>query len=443
VGRVIRALKHGFNAFAYEDEHKLGPEYYGGMSGSPRQTRTNYRFLNDKSLIGSIYNRMALDLSSVEFFHCKLDENDVAVEIIRDGLHDRISLDANIDQSAQAFKIDAAMTMFEIGHCALVPIDTTLDPNTSTSYDIQSMRVGRVVNWRARRVTVEVYDDRETDGKGNPINGGIVKQLTMPKDQVCIIENPFYTVMNEPSGTLQRLLRKLSLLDGMDEAAGAGKLDLIFQLPYTVRSETRKKQAEERRADLRSQMREDELGIGYIDVSEKVIQLNRPIDNKLLTQIEFLTAQLYTNLSLTPEILNNTASKEVIDRYYDRTIEPIAEAMRLEMKRKFLTKTARTQRHSIEIYRDPLKLIPVSELPEVADKLIRNAVVTANEFRPKIGFRPSKDPNANKLQNPNMPIDDQLAGAPKALPASEKLKATPLRKKEVENPNDRGLRRIV
>jgi hypothetical protein len=405
------------------------------MSGSPRQQRNPLRYLNDKSLIGTIYNRLALDVASVEFFHCKLDDNDVAKEVIRDSLNDCISLDPNIDQSAQAFKQDIAMTMFEIGHAAIVPIDTTLNPSESTSYDIKSMRVGRVVGWYARKVTVEVYDDREVDSGGAMVNGGIVKQLTLPKSMVAIIENPFYSVMNEPSGTLQRLLTKLALLDSIDQAAGSGKLDILFQLPYTVRGEARRDQAEKRRNDLRTQMKDDELGIAYIDVSEKVIQLNRPIDNKLLAQIEYLTNQLYTSLSITPEIMNGVAARDTINNYYDRTIEPISNAIALEMKRKFLTKTARTQRHSIEIYRDPLKLIPISELPEVADKLIRNAVVTANEFRPKIGYRPSSDPNADKLQNPNMPLDDQLAGVQQAPP--------PLQLAKKEEPDVDGLRRIV
>lgn len=432
MGRPVRALKHAWNAFV-DGPRDLGPQYVGGSSmGSPRQQRSPMRYVNDRSLIGSIYNRMAIDLASVEFFHCKLDDNDVASEIVRDSLHDCISLDPNLDQSAQAFKADIAMTMFEIGHAAVVPIDTTLNPVESTSYDIKSMRVGRVVGWYPRKVTVEVYDDREVDASGAMVNGGIVKQVTLPKSMVSIIENPFYTVMNEPSGTLQRLLVKLSLLDTIDQAAGSGKLDILFQLPYTVRGESRRDQAEKRRNDLRTQLKEDELGIAYIDVSEKVIQLNRPIDNKLLDQIEYLTKELYTNLSLTPEIMNGTASRDTINNYYDRTIEPIANAMALEMKRKFLTKTARTQRHSIEIYRDPLKLIPISELPEVADKLIRNAVVTANEFRPKIGYRPSKDPNADVLQNPNMPVHDQMPAA-----------APPLQIAAKEDPNAPGIRRVV
>lgn len=436
MGRVVRALKHGWNAFA-DGTKDSSPQYVGGsMSGSPRQQNRSVRYINDRSLIGSIYTRLAIDVSSVEFFHCMLNDNDVAEQIVRDTLNNCISLDPNIDQSAQAFKQDFAMTMFEIGHAAIVPVDTTDNPTETSMYDINSMRVGRVVGWYPRKVTVEVYDDRDVDKVGAMVNGGIVKQVTLPKSMIAIVENPFYSVMNEPSGTLQRLLLKLSQLDDLDSKMASSKLDILMQLPYTVRGEARRDQAEKRRADLRTQLVDDELGIGYIDVSEKVIQLNRPIENKLLGTIDYLTKELFTNLNLTPEIMNGTANRDTINNYFDRTIEPIANAMALEMKRKFLTKTARTQRHSIEIYRDPLKLIPISELPEVADKLIRNAVVTANEFRPKIGFRPSSDPRANELQNPNMPVHDQPAG-PNAVPDPKVL---PLGKEE---PDVAGLRRIV
>ena len=404
MGRVIRSLKHGWNLF------KDGPQdssYGGGYTQSPRSGRSPARYFSDRSFIGSIYNRLAVDFSQVEFIHCKLDENDVAVEIVRDDLHNCLTLDPNIDQSAAALKIDYAMTLFEHGHAVLVPIDASMDPMHSSSYDIKQLRVGTIAAWHPQHITINVYDDRDVDGDGEPVNGGIVKQRTIPKEWAVIQENPFYTVMNEPNGLLQRLITKLSLLDTIDEAAGSGKLDMILQLPYTVRGESREIQAEKRREALRKQLRDDELGIGYIDVSEKVIQLNRPIENKLLDQIEVLADAVMAELGLTKEIMNGSANQDTINNYYDRTIEPIANGMALETKRKFLTKTAVTQRHSIEIYRDPLKLIPISELAEVADKLIRNAVVTANELRPKIGYRPSDQPGANKLQNPNMPDEDQ------------------------------------
>ena len=411
MGRVIKSLRHGWNVFKNPPE----PGFGAGPSYQHRQSRRAIRYYNDKSIIGAIYTRMSVDFSNVEFFHAKVDENGIADKIVDDSLNERLQLEANIDQSAQAFKQDLALTLFEEGVAAVVPVDANLDPATSTSFDIQSLRVGRIVAWFPRRVTVEIYDDREVDEHGEPVNGGVVKQVTVEKRYTAIIENPFYGVMNEPSGTLQRLLRKLSLLDGIDEAAGSGKLDIIFQLPYVVRGDSRREQAEKRRQDLATQLKDDELGVGYIDASEKVIQLNRGIDNKLLMQIEVLYDKLYSQLGLTEEIMNGTAKRDTLNNYFDRTIEPIANAVALEFKRKFLTKTARTQGHSVEIYRDPLKLIPIDELAEVADKLIRNAILTANEFRPKIGYRPSSEPSANQLANPNMPLSDQdtSSSAPK------------------------------
>ena len=409
MGRVVRTLKHGWNVFKNPPE----PGFAAGPSMPVnRRQRSSARYFNDRSIIGSIYTRLAVDFASVEFFHARLGEDGVPLEVIQGDLQERLTLDANIDQNAFSFKVDLAFSMFEEGVIAVVLTEASLDPSVSTSYKIDAWRVGRIVGWHPRRVTVEVYDDRETDDDGEPVNGGIVKQITLPKEQVAIIENPFYSVMNEPSGTLQRLIRKLAILDSMDEAAGSGKLDLILQLPYAVRGTNRQKQAAERRSDLRQQLKDDELGIGYIDISEKVIQLNRQVDNKLLAQIEYLYNQLYAQLGLTPEIMNGTADRNTINNYFDRTIEPMGTTVALEFKRKFLTKTARTQKQSIEIYRDPLKLIPLDQLAEVADKLLRNAAITANEFRPKIGYLPSKDPAANQLRNPNMPMDDQVPSEP-------------------------------
>lgn len=416
MGRVVRSLKHGWNAF--RDSPTPGYTNLPAPRSARRTNAQNVRYYSDKSIIAQIYTRLAVDLAMVEFYHAKLDENDVATEVVRDALNDCLTLDPNIDQTAMIFKIDIALTMFETGQAVIVPIDTTINPAISSSYIINSMRVGRLVGESARHVVVEAYDDREVDADGNMVNGGVVKQVTFRKEDVAIVDNPFYGIMNEPSGTLQRLLRKLAILDAIDEAAGSGKLDILIQMPYVVRGDVRREQAKQRREDIRNQLRDDELGIGYIDASEKVIQLNRPIENKLLSQIEYLYNQLYAQLGVTPEIMNGTANRDTINNYYDRTIEPVANAIALEIKRKFLTKTARTQRHSIEVYRDPLKLIPISELAEVADKLIRNAVLTANEFRPKIGYRPSTQPGANLLMNPNMPVDDQAA------PVKEEVKET-------------------
>lgn len=409
--QIKRELKHGWNAFRDAPQDS---SYGGGYTQSPRSNRSPARYFSDRSFIASIYNRLAVDFALLEFYHAKLDDNNVATEIVKDGLNRCFTLDSNIDQNAFAMKVDFAMTLFEQGTSCVVPIDCDMDPLKSASYDIRDLRVGTVAAWHPRKITMMVYDDRETDDAGQPINGGVSKQMTLPKDMVMVVENPFYSVMNEPNGLVQRLLTKLGILDSIDEAAGSGKLDLILQLPYTVRGESRQKQAHDRRDDLRAQLKDDELGIGYIDVSEKVIQLNRPVENKLLDQIEYLMNAVMAELGITREIMNGTASKDTINNYYDRTIEPIAWSFSLEAKRKFLTKTAVTQGHSIEFYRDPLKAIPISELADVGDSLIRNAILTANEFRPKIGYRPSDQPGADKLMNPNMPDEDQAAagGAP-------------------------------
>lgn len=411
MGRVARQIKRRWNLFQDAPQER---GYSGGMSLPPNRNRGGYgRGFNDKSHIWSIYNRMAIDGSSVELIHVETDENGVAIKLAKDSLHERLTLDPNIDQNAQALKHDYVMTLFEHGYAAIIPIEADMDPLDGDSYDIGQLRVGTIVGWFPRHVLVEVYDDREVDSDGQPVNGGVSKQIKWPKDKCVIVENPFLTVMNTPNGLLQRLIRKLAILDGIDEAAGSGKLDLIFQLPYTVRGESRTSQAEKRREALREQLMDDELGIGYIDISEKVIQLNRPIENKLLDQIELLFKTVRSELGITEEIMNGSADTDQINNYYDRTIEPLMNTLALEIKRKFLTKNARTRGHSIEIYRDPLKLIPLSELAEIVDKLRRAGVVSANELRPKIGFMPSTQPGANELKNPNMPDDDQgLGGKP-------------------------------
>lgn len=408
MGRVIRRVKSSWNIFR---DAPQDAGYSAGRSTSPSAQRSRVNYYNDRSIIGSIYTRLSVDLSQILFYHAMTDPaTGVVKSVVRDSLNQCLTLRSNIDQTSQFLFQDAALTMMEYGVCAITPIDADMDPLESSSYDIETMRVGRIVAWFPRKVTIEVYDDREVDENGNPVNGGITKQVTVPKDQVAIVENPFANVMNAPNGTLQRLIRKLNLLDGIDEAAGSGKLDLIFQLPYTVRGASRQEQAAKRRDDLYQQLKDDELGIGYIDVSEKVIQLNRPIDNKLLDEIKELYALLFSELGLTPEIMNSTASQDVINMYYERTVDPFATAIALEMKSKFLTQTALTQGHSIETYRDPLRLIPIGELAEVVDKLLRNAAITANELRPKIGFMPSADPRADELANPNMPTEMQPGG---------------------------------
>ncbi len=425
MGRVIRGvrrltapapeMKHagGGNAKvnAFDERPRDGGWTHGPSAGGNGGGSNFYRqIFSDKSMIGSIYNRIAIDVAGVEFYHAMLDEHqDIPVEVVRDSLNERLTLEANIDQNAFAFKQDKVLTMFHNGVVAVCPIETSADPDHTASFNIGSLRCGPVNTWYPRQVTVHLWDDREVDSKGQPVNGGVHKDLTFAKAQVAIVQNPFYEVMNKQNGLLQRLLRKLEILDGLDEAVGSGKLDMIMQLPYAVRGAKREDQAEKRREALRSQLKDDELGIGYIDITEKVIQLNRPIDNKLLDQIETLFKKVMDELGMTPEIMNGTASSDTLNAYYDRTVEPIATAFALEYKRKFLTANARTRRHSIEFFRDPLKLIPSSEIGDVVDALRRNEVVTSNEIRPKIGYFPSKDPAANVLGNPNMPVEKQNA----------------------------------
>jgi hypothetical protein len=415
MGRVLRTLKHGWNLFQ-DSPPDLGGAH--GWTGSPRTNRSAPRVFNDRSFIGSIYTRLAVDVASVEFYHAKLNKEGIATTVVEGPLNNCLTLDPNIDQTAFALKIDAALTLFEQGVIAIVPVNATMDPLESGSYDIKDLRVGTIAAWHPRKVTLNVYDDREVDDEGNPVQGGVVKQVTVRKQDVAIIENPFFEIMNKPNGLLQRLLAKLALLDQLDEDAAGGKLDLIMQLPYSVRSQSRQDQAKARREELRTQLKDDELGIGYIGSEEKVIQLNRPVVNNLVEQIDTLFKKVMDELGITDTIMNGSADRATINNYFDRTIEPIATAIAQEIKRKFLTKKARTEGHSIEIYRDPLKIIPIDELAEIADKLIRNRVLTVNEMRPKIGFRPSEQEQANQLFNPNMPAEDQQSGVtpPAATP---------------------------
>lgn len=415
VARKAREFMHKWNLFE-DTPIDLDGFYAGPMVPNSRPNRSgSARHINDKSFVTSIYNRIGVDVSMVQFYHAILNEDGVPVDVYDDSLNNCLTLSANIDQTSQGLFLDAALTMMEQGIVAIVPMNADIDPISSGSYNIEDMRVARVVGQRARKVTIEVYDDRETDEDGKPVNGGVVKQVTVPKEQVALIENPFFSVMNEPNGTLQRLMRKLAMLDGIDEAISSGKLDMLIQLSHSTRAPALQKQAEERRDALRQQLMDDELGIGYIDVNEKVIQLNRPLENKLLEQIQMLMKIAYDELGITPEIMNGTATADAINQYQDRVVEVICNAFALEMKRKFLTSWARNRtsgRHSIEYFRDPLRLIPISELAEIVDKLRRNGVVAANEIRPKIGLRPSKQPGANDLSNPNMPDKDQGGALP-------------------------------
>lgn len=416
MGRVTRRigeLLHGVNQFDQDRRADATWEHGLSMAHDSGAMNTSPRFYRDRSMIESIYVRLAIDVAMVDFIHVMLDkDNDTPVERVRSMLDERLSLRANIDQTAFQWKFDMAMTMFKHEVAVLAPIETTYDIAQTDSFDIQSMRVGTVSSFYPRRVLVNVYDDRERDAAGNPVNGGIRKDLLFEKSEVCIVQNPFSGVMNAPNSVLQRLIETWAMQDTQNREIASGKLDMLIQLPYVTRGAKRQGMAEKRRQELREQLQGDELGIGYIDASEKVIQLNRPVNSQLPDQIDKLYQQALDQLGLTPGIMNGSASADELNAYHDRTIEPIVTAMQQEMKYKFLTQNARTRRHSIETYRDPLKLIPIGELAEITDKVLRNEAITANELRPRIGYFPSKDPKANMLGNPNMPADKQIQPKP-------------------------------
>ena len=383
-------IKHAWNAFINQDNSNT---YIYTSNGSYyRPDRVRLTRGNERSIITSIFNRIAIDVASVDIRHCKLDDNDRFKEIIGSSLNSCLSLEANIDQTARAFIQDAVMSMFDEGVVALVPVDTTKDPNNTSSFDILTMRTGKIVEWYPRHVKVSVYND----------NTGKKEEILINKNNVGIVENPLYSVMNEPNSTLQRLIRKLVLLDTIDEQSGSGKLDLIIQLPYIVRSEARRQQANERRKEIERQLTGSKYGIAYTDGTEKITQLNRPVENNLMKQIEYLTSMLYSQLGITQSVMDGTADEKTMLNYNSRTIEPIISAIVDEMKRKFLTKTARSQKQTIMFFKDPFKLVPVSDLAEISDKFTRNEIATSNEIRQVIGWKPSDDPKADELRNSNI-----------------------------------------
>lgn len=385
-------VKRLWNAFTNRDPTTNYTYSSMGSSYSYRPDRPRFTRGNERSIITSIYNRIALDVAAIEIRHARLDDSGRYKEDINSGLNNCLTLDANIDQTGRAFIQDIVMSMCDEGSVAIVPVDTTDDPTMTNSYDIESMRTGRITQWMPRHVKVEVYNDRT----------GRKEDLILPKERVSIIENPFYAVMNEPSSTLQRLKRKLNLLDVVDEQASSGKLDLIIQLPYVIKSQARRDQAESRRKDIENQLSGSRYGIAYTDGTERITQLNRPVENNLLKQIEYLTNLLYSQLSINQSIMDGTADEKTMLNYNNRTIEPIVSAIVDEMKRKFLTKTARTQGQSILYFQDPFKLVPVADIAEIADKLTRNEIATSNEIRQTIGWKPSSDPNADVLRNKNL-----------------------------------------
>jgi hypothetical protein len=390
-----KRLMHAWNAFQDNDQTKTQMQALG-PSFSYRPERTRPRIFNERTLIGAINTRLAIDAASVAIRHVRLDENGDYQEDMDSNLQDCLTVAANVDQEARQFRQDVVMTLFDYGVAAIVPVDTTLNPKITGAWDVQTMRVGQIINWYARHVTVRLYND-------DPEKGGIREDVTLPKDMVAIVENPLYTVMNEPNSTLQRLVRKLALLDDVDEQSASGKLDLIIQLPYVVKTETKREEAQKRMKEIEFQMKGSQYGIAYVDGTEKVTQLNRPAENQLMNQIQYLVTLLYTQLGLTPEIMNGTAPEVAMVNYYARTIDPILAAITEAMARTFLTKTARSQGQAIIYLRDPFKLLTLETLATVADVLSRNTILTPNDFRSILGRRPSKDPNADKLMNRNMP----------------------------------------
>lgn len=376
-----------------------------GPVSSFRPDRIRLSGGNERSIVTSIFNRIALDVSTINIKHCRIDDNGRFKESINSSLDNCLNLEANIDQTGRAFMQDVVMSMLDEGCVAIVPTDTTLDPIATTSYDIQTMRTGKILEWYPNHVRVRVYNEKI----------GKQEDIKLPKSMVAIVENPLYAVINEPNSTMQRLMKKLVLLDAVDEHTRSGKLDMIIQLPYVIKSDARKAQAEKRRKDIEEQLK-GPYGIAYVDGTEKVIQLNRPIENNLMTQIEYLTKLLYSQLGITEEILNGTANEQTMLNYNSRTIEPIVSAIVDEMKRKFLTKTARSQNQTIQFFRDPFRLVPVNDIAEIADKFTRNEILTSNEIRQIIGMKPSNDPKADKLINSNL---NQAKNATEEIPMEE------------------------
>ena len=390
-------IKHGWNAFLNRD-----PTYnyrdLGGPSYGYRPDRMRFTRGNERSIVTSVYNRIALDAASIDIMHVQLDKDD-RFESIRDSaLNECLTRNANIDQTGRAFIQDVVMSMLDEGCVAIVPVDTTFNPDVTNSYDINTMRTAKIVEWYPAHVKVNLYNDRT----------GRKEDLILPKKTVAIIENPLYAVINEPNSTMQRLIRKLNLLDVIDEQSGSGKLDLIIQLPYVIKTDARRQQAEQRRKDIEMQLAGSKYGIAYTDGTERITQLNRSVDNNLMKQIEYLTSMLYSQLGITQAILDGSADDKTMLNYYNRTIEPIVSSIVDEIQRKFLTKTAITQKQAIAYFRDPFRLVPVNEIAEIADKFTRNEIMTSNEIRQIVGMKPSKDPNADELRNKNLSQSNEM-----------------------------------
>lgn len=392
----VSRIRHAWNAFLNKDPTTTQSNYSYGSYYRPDRVRLTRG--NERSILTSIINRIAIDVSSIDIYHCNLDDNNRLKDVRTSGLNNCLTIEANIDQSARAFKQDIVMSMLDEGCVALVPVDTTINPAQTESYDILTMRTGKVVEWYPTKVKVNVYNDRT----------GKREDLILNKSSVSIIENPLFSIMNEHNSTFQRLARKLVLLDAVDEQTSSGKLDLIIQLPYVIKSQARKDQANERRKEIENQLAGSKYGIAYTDGTEKITQLNRPVENNLMKQIEYLTSMLYSQLGITQSVMDGTADEKTMLNYYSRTIEPIISAIVSEMNRKFLSKTARSQKQSILFFRDPFKLVPINDIAEIADKFTRNEILTSNEIRQIIGRKPSEDPKADQLVNSNISQPNQV-----------------------------------
>lgn len=406
-----KRIKNAWNVFTSRDPTEQPVFHDYGISYGYRPDRIRLTRGNERSIVNAVYNRIAIDVASIDVKHVKTDENDVFIEEIYSFLNDVLQTEANIDQTGRNLMIDAVISLLDEGVIAIVPVDIDEDEETD-SFDVLSLRVAKIIQWYPEHVKVRVYDEKT----------GYKRDIVINKRSVCIVENPFYSVMNEPNSTLQRLIRKLNLLDAIDEQTGSGKLDIIIQLPYVIKTEARKKQAEDRRKDIEAQLAGSKYGIAYTDGTERITQLNRPAENNLLTQIEYLTSMLYSQLGITEEVLNGTADEKTMLNYYNRTIEPIMSAIVDEMKRKLLTWNARKEGQSIKFFRNPFKLVPVTEMAEIADKFGRNEILTPNEIRGIVGFKPSDDPQANELRNRNISQSNEEIVMEKGINGKEETK---------------------
>lgn len=406
-----KRIKNAWNVFTTRDPTEQPVFHDYGISYGYRPDRIRLTRGNERSIVNAVYNRIAIDVASIDVKHVKTDENDVFIEEIYSFLNDVLQTEANIDQTGRNLMIDAVISLLDEGVIAIVPVDIDEDEETD-SFDVLSLRVAKIIQWYPEHVKVRVYNEKT----------GYKQEIVINKRSVCVVENPFYSVMNEPNSTLQRLIRKLNLLDAIDEQTGSGKLDIIIQLPYVIKTEARKKQAEDRRKDIEAQLAGSKYGIAYTDGTERITQLNRPAENNLLTQIEYLTSMLYSQLGITEEVLNGTADEKTMLNYYNRTIEPIMSAIVDEMKRKLLTWNARKEGQSIKFFRNPFKLVPVTEMAEIADKFGRNEILTPNEIRGIVGFKPSDDPQANELRNRNISQSNEEIEMEKGINGKEETK---------------------